>query len=93
MNFKPEKSDGISKLHERVADRIYDLLTSNGGLYIKIGELSNRAIALNTVIDLASQAKPLQIMQPSCLVPFNKNSLNYSTMHRKCPIRMSTRCS
>lgn len=37
LNFKPEKSESISQLHERVADRIYNLLTSNGGLYIKIG--------------------------------------------------------
>lgn len=37
LNFKPEKADGIPALQERVAERIYDLLTSNGGLYIKIG--------------------------------------------------------
>ena len=37
LNFTPEKSDQIPQLHERVADRVYNLLTSNGGLYIKIG--------------------------------------------------------
>lgn len=37
MNFTPEKTDQIPQLHERVADRVYKLLTSNGGLYIKIG--------------------------------------------------------
>ena len=37
LNFTPEKSDQIPQLHERVAQRVYDLLTSNGGLYIKIG--------------------------------------------------------
>lgn len=37
LNFTPEKSDQIPELHERVAQRVYDLLTSNGGLYIKIG--------------------------------------------------------
>jgi aarF domain-containing kinase len=36
-NFTPEKSEKIPELHERVAQRMYDLLTSNGGLYIKIG--------------------------------------------------------
>jgi aarF domain-containing kinase len=36
-NFTPEKSELIPELHERVAQRVYDLLTSNGGLYIKIG--------------------------------------------------------
>lgn len=38
MNFTPEKSDQIPELHERVANRVYDLLTTNGGLYIKIGK-------------------------------------------------------
>ena len=37
LNFTPEKSDQIPLLHERVAERMYNLLTSNGGLYIKIG--------------------------------------------------------
>ena len=37
LNFTPEKSDQIPQLHERVAERIYHLLTTNGGLYIKIG--------------------------------------------------------
>ncbi|KAH7909013.1 ABC1 family-domain-containing protein [Hygrophoropsis aurantiaca] len=38
LNFTPEKSHLIPQLHERVADRMYHLFTSNGGLYIKIGE-------------------------------------------------------
>lgn len=37
MNFNEKQSDQIPELHQRVADRLYDLLTSNGGLYIKIG--------------------------------------------------------
>ncbi|KAH9914834.1 ABC1-domain-containing protein [Fomitopsis serialis] len=36
LNFKPELSDQIPALHARVAERVYDLFTSNGGLYIKI---------------------------------------------------------
>lgn len=36
-NFTPEKSELIPQLHERVAERVFNLLTSNGGLYIKIG--------------------------------------------------------
>lgn len=36
-NFTPEKTELIPELHERVAERMYNLLTSNGGLYIKIG--------------------------------------------------------
>ena len=37
LNFKPEKEEDIPALQERVAQRVYDLLISNGGLYIKIG--------------------------------------------------------
>ncbi|EIW77794.1 ABC1-domain-containing protein [Coniophora puteana RWD-64-598 SS2] len=38
LNFKPEKADQIPLLHERVAQRMYDLFTLNGGLYIKMGQ-------------------------------------------------------
>lgn len=44
LNFTPEKTDKIPELHERVAQRVYDLLTSNGGLYIKIGYVSGISI-------------------------------------------------
>ena len=37
LNFTPEKAAEIPALQERVAQRVYDLLTTNGGLYIKIG--------------------------------------------------------
>lgn len=39
INFTPEKTEEIPELHQRVADRLYNLLTSNGGLYIKIGTI------------------------------------------------------
>ncbi|KAF9072387.1 ABC1 family-domain-containing protein [Rhodocollybia butyracea] len=38
INFTEEKSDLIPELHARVADRMHNLFTSNGGLYIKIGQ-------------------------------------------------------
>lgn len=38
LNFNPENVDGIMALHERAAQRIYDVITANGGLYIKIGQ-------------------------------------------------------
>ncbi|KAF8556700.1 ABC1-domain-containing protein [Imleria badia] len=38
LNFQPEKADQIPQLHARVAERMYNLFTSNGGLYIKIGQ-------------------------------------------------------
>ncbi|KAI0751690.1 ABC1-domain-containing protein [Daedaleopsis nitida] len=47
LNFKPDKVEGIPALQERVAQRVYDLLTSNGGLYIKIGQaFANNAALL-----------------------------------------------
>ncbi|KAF8193802.1 ABC1 family-domain-containing protein [Pholiota molesta] len=52
-NFTPEKSEQIPELHERVAQRVFDLLTSNGGLYIKIGQ----AIGANAAL----LPKPMQI--------------------------------
>nr|GAT51209.1 predicted protein [Mycena chlorophos] len=38
FNFTEDKSAQIPELHERVADIMYNLFTSNGGLYIKIGQ-------------------------------------------------------
>ncbi|KAL1671925.1 ABC1 family-domain-containing protein [Schizophyllum commune] len=53
INFTPAKSESIPQLHERVAERMYNLLTKNGGLYIKIGQ----AIGANA----AMLPKPVQI--------------------------------
>ncbi|KAJ7755229.1 ABC1 family-domain-containing protein [Mycena metata] len=52
-NFTPEKSEQIPELHERVADILFNLFTSNGGLYIKIGQ----AIGANA----AFLPRPVQI--------------------------------
>ncbi|KIY44701.1 ABC1-domain-containing protein [Fistulina hepatica ATCC 64428] len=51
-NFTAEKGDSIPELHARVADRMYNLFTGNGGLYIKFGQ----AIAANA----AFLPKPVQ---------------------------------
>jgi len=63
INFTPENSDKIPELHERVAQRIFDLFNSNGGLYIKLGYASSvRSLQTNkntTPID-----RPLVQMQP-----------------------------
>ncbi|KAF8063508.1 ABC1 family-domain-containing protein [Lyophyllum atratum] len=53
LNFTPEKSELIPELHERVANRMYNLFTANGGLYIKIGQ----AIGANA----AFLPKPMQV--------------------------------
>ncbi|TBU43047.1 ABC1-domain-containing protein [Dichomitus squalens] len=47
LNFKHEKEGDIPALQERVAQRVYDLLTTNAGLYIKIGQaFANNAALL-----------------------------------------------
>jgi hypothetical protein len=38
----PEKADQIEALHKRVAGRIMDLISANGGLYIKLGKPQNQ---------------------------------------------------
>ncbi|KAF7331436.1 ABC1 domain-containing protein [Mycena kentingensis (nom. inval.)] len=53
LNFTPEKSDQIPELHSRVADIMFNLFTSNGGLYIKIGQ----AIGANA----AFLPRPMQV--------------------------------
>jgi predicted unusual protein kinase regulating ubiquinone biosynthesis (AarF/ABC1/UbiB family) len=37
LTCRPEKADSIEELHKRVAKRIMDLISANGGLYIKLG--------------------------------------------------------
>ncbi|KAL0068295.1 hypothetical protein AAF712_004682 [Marasmius tenuissimus] len=39
INFTEANSENIPKLHERVANRMYELITSNGGAYIKVGQV------------------------------------------------------
>lgn len=46
LNFQPEKAHQIPQLHERVAERIYNLITSNGGLYVKLGQAIGANAAL-----------------------------------------------
>lgn len=36
--MSPEKAESIEELHKRVAGRIMDLISANGGLYIKLGQ-------------------------------------------------------
>jgi hypothetical protein len=38
---RPEKAESIEELHKRVARRIMDLISANGGLYIKLGTRSD----------------------------------------------------
>ncbi|KZV97486.1 ABC1-domain-containing protein [Exidia glandulosa HHB12029] len=38
LNFNVENVEGIDALHARSAERLYDCITKNGGLYIKLGQ-------------------------------------------------------
>ncbi|KAI0338382.1 ABC1-domain-containing protein [Trametopsis cervina] len=68
LNFKPELSEEIPALHQRVADRIYDLLTSNGGLYIKIGQAIGNNAAL---LPPAMQEKFAKLFDDAPQVPYS----------------------
>ncbi|KXN85102.1 ABC1 family protein C10F6.14c [Leucoagaricus sp. SymC.cos] len=67
LNFTPEKSEKIPELHERVAQRMCNLLTSNSGLYIKIGQ----AIGINTtILPKAFQTKFSTLVDDASQLPY-----------------------
>lgn len=45
-NFNPKKADQIEQLHERVANRLYNTIETNQGLYIKMGQAIGLQAAL-----------------------------------------------
>uniref|UniRef100_A0A8H7XXJ9 ABC1 atypical kinase-like domain-containing protein n=1 Tax=Psilocybe cubensis TaxID=181762 RepID=A0A8H7XXJ9_PSICU len=71
-NFTPGKSEQIPELHERVGQRVFDLLSTNGGLYIKFGQ----AIAANA----AALPEPIQKQFASLFD--DAPQVPYSTIHR-----------
>ncbi|KAJ6264233.1 hypothetical protein Dda_0376 [Drechslerella dactyloides] len=46
LNFKKAKGDKIGDLHLRSAERVFDVLAKNGGLYLKVGQ----AIAMQSSV-------------------------------------------
>ena len=66
INFTPEKTEEIPELHQRVADRVYNLLTSNGGLYIKIGTRPSLFRGIIVSEPYLPQVKPLETMLLYC---------------------------
>ncbi|PRP83123.1 ABC1 family protein [Planoprotostelium fungivorum] len=38
INFRPDNADSIENIHERVAQRLYNVCRENGGIYIKMGQ-------------------------------------------------------
>ncbi|KAF8509996.1 ABC1 family-domain-containing protein [Hysterangium stoloniferum] len=69
ISFKPGRGDDIMALHERVADRLFNLLVDNGGLYIKIGQ----ALAANTaLLPAAFQTRFSKLFDDAPQVPFSE---------------------
>ncbi|KAF3921750.1 hypothetical protein ABW21_db0209892 [Orbilia brochopaga] len=46
LNFRQTKGDKIGNLHYRSAERVFDVLAKNGGLYLKVGQ----AIAMQSAV-------------------------------------------
>jgi aarF domain-containing kinase len=90
INFRPDPlpyigAGGIPELHRRNAERLFELLRQNGGLYLKIGQ----AIAMQVCRGKprTRQGPPLRLTF-SCRAPFfhpssSVCSLACSTMHRR----------
>jgi aarF domain-containing kinase len=72
LNFKPghsaEDTFHIEQLHERVANRIFDVFESNGGLYIKIGQVIGTQSA---ILPLAYQIRAKRLFDSAPAVPFD----------------------
>ncbi|KAA1475226.1 ABC1-domain-containing protein [Dentipellis sp. KUC8613] len=70
LNFQPGMSnEHIVALHTRVAERLFNLLTSNGGLYIKFGQViaSNAALLPKPV-----QAKFSRLYDDAPQIPYSE---------------------
>lgn len=82
INFTAENSDGIPAIHERVAERLFDLVTSNGGLYVKIGQ----AIASNAaVLPPAIQRKFAKLYDDAAQVPLSDVLRVFESQFHKPP--------
>lgn len=72
LNFKPgptiEDSLHIEALHERVANRIFDVFENNGGLYIKMGQVIGTQSA---ILPLAYQIRAKKLFDSAPAVPFS----------------------
>ncbi|OJA21134.1 hypothetical protein AZE42_04357 [Rhizopogon vesiculosus] len=82
LNFTPEHADRIPAIHQRVADRMYDLFTSNGGLYIKIGQ----AIGANAALMPAPfQQKFARLFDDAPQIPYRTVARVFQREFKKSP--------
>ncbi|KAK6502174.1 hypothetical protein TWF506_002767 [Arthrobotrys conoides] len=69
LNFTRRKGDKIDGLHLRSAERVFDVLAKNGGLYLKVGQ----AIAMQAaVLPPAFQQKFAQLFDNAPQVSYNE---------------------
>lgn len=70
LNFKPGDLDGtkIEALHERVANRIFDVFEKNGGLYIKMGQVIGTQAA---ILPTAYQRRARRLFNSAPPIPFD----------------------
>lgn len=67
-NFNPEHGSEIPQIHQRTAERLYNLITANGGLYIKMGQ----AIGANAaVLPPAMQEMFTRLFDDAPQIPFS----------------------
>ncbi|KAI9248492.1 ABC1 family-domain-containing protein [Phascolomyces articulosus] len=71
LNFRPspepDSASRIESLHERVANRIFDVFERNGGLYIKIGQVIGTQSA---VLPQAYQRRARRLYDAAPALPF-----------------------
>lgn len=71
LNFRPSPKESsmnhIEELHERVANRIFDVFERNGGLYIKMGQVIGTQSA---VLPVAYQRRARRLFDSAPALPF-----------------------
>ncbi|KAG2176985.1 hypothetical protein INT43_007639 [Umbelopsis isabellina] len=68
LNFKPGDLSSMEAVHERVANRIYDVCERNGGLYIKIGQVIGTQAA---VLPAQYQKRARKLFDAAPAVPYS----------------------
>ncbi|EPS37438.1 hypothetical protein H072_8887 [Dactylellina haptotyla CBS 200.50] len=69
LNFTESKGDSIDELHLRSAERVFDILAKNGGLYLKVGQ----AVAMQAaVLPPAFQQKFAQLFDNAPQVSYKE---------------------
>lgn len=68
INFIPSDMSSMEAVHERVANRIFDVCERNGGLYIKIGQVIGTQAA---VLPVQYQKRSRRLFDSAPAVPYS----------------------